>query len=253
MTMHTVVQQPTGEVGGGPAEEHFCLVVGTQHAPAAIRHEHRVRHARHDLFQRLRIEGRAVERQPPQFQLRRGLAGQTAQRLTLLFGGDARRGIHHGDRAHCMTVGVQNRRATIKSDSRILPDQRMGREPRIGPRILNRNECLVLDNLRTEPGGADGLGHGQADLGFEPLPVLVDERDGRDRSTTQCRSQMRQVIEGDVGGRVQNPVARQRGYAVNFVGRRGVRRHTCSPTREQPRALGVPISPRVLPQMPRIE
>ena len=111
----------------------------------------------------------------------------------------------------------------------------------------------LLDGERTQTGVTDGLGYSQADRGFEPLPVPVDERDDRDRRTAQRRSQMRQVIEGGVRGRVENPVAQQGSYTGHVVGRRGVRRHTCSPTRKYPKDWCALISPRVLPQIPRIE
>ena len=199
------------------------------------------------------LHGRLLAPQHPKFQQRGRLSSQSFKGQTLLLLPPSRHRIHHGDRPDRIAIRRDDRHPAIKSDVWVGRDQYVGREPRIVLRILHHQRFPAFNDMGTESGRAGGLGNFQPNGSFEPLTIPVDEGDDGDRSTTHRRSQMRQVIEGDVGERVQNPVARQRGYAGNFVGRRGGRRHTYSPTREQSRALGVPISPRVLPQMPRIE
>lgn len=68
-----------------------------------------------------------------------------------------------------------------------------------------------------------------ADLGFEPLAVGIDETHQRNGSPANLRGEAGQVIEGFLGLRIEDGVTLQLGEADRFIIRDGRDLHVCNP------------------------
>jgi hypothetical protein len=74
-----------------------------------------------------------------------------------------------------------------------------------------------LNRVRAERHVARGLGDAQPDPRFEPLPVIVDERNRGDGHAAELRREQGQIVEGAFGIGVENAIAPEGGEPCRFV------------------------------------
>jgi hypothetical protein len=63
------------------------------------------------------------------------------------------------------------------------------------------------------------FGDVDSNAALEPKPLLIDERDHRDRPGTNVRGETRQVIEDRLGKSVEDTIPPERGEAQRFIRR----------------------------------
>ena len=78
-------------------------------------------------------------------------------------------------------------------------------------RVGNDEGSGVGEGVGAEALRARGLGYVDADLGLEPLAVLIDERDERDGGSSDEGSERGGIVELRLRERVENGVAMERG------------------------------------------
>ena len=136
-----------------------------------------------------------IEQVASQLQLRLGLPAQRFERVLLFSGERARHAIDDAQRAEGVAIARDERRAGIKTDVRVAADQRILAKPLVVERVGHDEDAASPDGVRAERHAARGFGHRHADTRLEPLPVLVDQRDQRDRRTADLRGEQDDVVE----------------------------------------------------------
>jgi hypothetical protein len=77
---------------------------------------------------------------------------------------------------------------------------------------------MLPDRMCAKGNVARRLGHFQADLRLEPLPVLIQERDQRDRHVADFGRESGEIVQGRLRRRVEHVVLPQGLQAADFAG-----------------------------------
>jgi len=154
---------------------------------------------------------------PAQFKLRHDLTREDGQRVFLACAQLARHVIEHAQRAERITFFRYQLDACIKTPLGRCTNQRVTGETLIQPQIGNDQQIVLQQRMRANRGIERHLAHPQADLGFEPLAVLGDEVDDRDRCLADLGEQARNVVERRLGRCIENTITVQRGDPAGFV------------------------------------
>ncbi len=150
----------------------------------------------------------------------------------LLFAELARRAVDHAQRAQALAAGQHQRRAGVEADAGLAGDQRVVGEARIGARVGHGHHIALEDGVGAERKVARRLLHaGQAEVGLEPLALVVNQADQRDRRAGDLRGQAGEAVEQRLRRRVQHGQRAQARQALNFVGGQRRGSHVCSKPR----------------------
>jgi hypothetical protein len=149
--------------------------------------------------------------------LHRDQAGDPLERRVFGLRQRARLPVGHAQRADRAPRHAQ-RHARVEADERAAPDQRVARESRVDPGVLDEEQPLLGDRMRAERVAARRLGRGHADSRLEPLPVFVDQTDQRDRSAEDVCGESGQLVKCRIRRGVQNAQLVQHCEALGFVG-----------------------------------
>src|SRR5579872_1096924 len=95
--------------------------------------------------------------------------------------------VYDADRAECISVVCDQRRAGVESDVRRTENVRVLREPLVGKRVWDFENVTIEDRVRAEGLFARYRIVLHTDAGLHPLDVFVDERDVCDRRVADLR------------------------------------------------------------------
>ncbi len=153
----------------------------------------------------------------PQFQLVDDDVREILQRLALIgVQGRARPVVDDAQRAEVVTVGRDQRRTRVEADVRLRKDQRIVLEARILAGIGDDEKLVAGQRVLAEGHARGGFAAVEADTGLEPLPIMVDQADKRDRRVEQPRRQARHPVERQFGLAVEHLVGVERAEAVGL-------------------------------------
>ena len=111
--------------------------------------------------------------------------------------------IDHAQSPELEAFARDQRHARIEADPGLAGDQRIAREPLVLMCIGHQQYPVLQDGMSAErhiPGRLCGV---QAMVRLEPLPVVIDQRDQRDRCPEQVAGQAGDAIEGLLRCRVE--------------------------------------------------
>ena len=93
--------------------------------------------------------------------------------------------------------------------------------------LVDLQQRVVPDRVVAERDLARRLAHaGEADIGLEPLPLLVDQAQQRDRGAACVRSRRGQRVEQGLGRAVEHHQLAQPGKPARLFWRGGQQRHS---------------------------
>jgi hypothetical protein len=154
-----------------------------------------------------------------EFELRHDLAGKDAKGLDLGVAEFARSAVDDAEGAEVEAFGIGEREAGVKADIGIAYDEWIVCETRVLFGV-GHDECVVLiDGVGAEgdfAGGFAGAGV-EAEAGFEPLAMLVDQGDGADGGTADEAGEAGEFVECFFAGGVEDFVLVEGAEAVGFV------------------------------------
>ena len=153
-----------------------------------------------------------------ELELRHSLLGEYLQALELLGRQLARLVVDGADGAERVSVAAHDGRARVEANVRVAAHQRVVGEANVRAGVGHHEHVAHVEYAVAAEGVvARGLARLQSDLGFEPLPVRVDERDERDGRLADLRREEGEVVERLLGGRVEYAVGEQGGHALVLV------------------------------------
>ena len=129
-------------------------------------------------------------------------------------------GANHAQRADGVAIAQLERCASVKADMRRTQYQRVVAEARVQQGIGNHQDVIGAQRVRAEGMFARGLRRFQADTGFEPLAVLVHQRDQGDLGPQHACGHGGDGVEHRVGRRVQQAKTVQDRQPCRFIERR---------------------------------
>ena len=138
------------------------------------------------------------------------MTSEGVERASLAVGQCAWDVIDDAQSAKRMTVARNERRTGIEADVRLAVHDRVFAEAHILESIVDDENPATPDGVRTERHAARRLGNRHPKTRLEPLPILVHERDERNRRAANLRREQDDVVEGLLRLRVEDPVAAQR-------------------------------------------
>ncbi len=121
--------------------------------------------------------------------------------------------------------GRAQRRRGVKADLRRAGDERVVGKAGIPGGVGHHDGRRGRQPMGAERDVTAGLACLEPERGLEPLPLVVHERDQRDRCPADVRRQRREVVEGLLRRRVEHVVFAEHGEAGRFVG--GARARSC--------------------------
>ena len=151
-----------------------------------------------------------------EFELQHDLFGQGFERLPLHRGQRVRRHAQQRQGAEGAALGRTQRHAAVKAQVRRAVHQRVLREARILRQVGHHCRAGLPHADRAEAQGQLELRDVQTDRGLEPLAVVVDQADQRDRHLAQLGRQLHQLVELGFRGGVEHGIAAQRLQALRF-------------------------------------
>ncbi len=156
-----------------------------------------------------------------QLQLRSRLPCQGAQRVVLVLAQGAGPAVDDGDRPDRGAVGGEDGSSGVEADLRAALDQRIAGEAAVLQCVADLQRLVGAQNRvgAERPVPRSGLLL-DADLRLEPLPVLVDQGDQRDRRAADGGRQRSQVVEALLGVGVEHLVSPQRLETFGLVRRK---------------------------------
>ena len=126
-----------------------------------------------------------------------GGAAELAQHLALLIREPQRLPGDHAEGAHGGTIGQVQGGTGIEADAGIARDQGIGGETGIELGVLHHKQIALLDGVGAEGDDPGGLAHPlQAQIGLEPLAIVIDQADQGNRRAADGRGRLHQAIEG---------------------------------------------------------
>ena len=173
-----------------------------------------------DLFAFLDRAGQAID-VDPNLELLLGLPGERPKRLNLPFVELSRHLVHDRDRPDGMAVGRDQRNPGVEADTAACADERVVLEAVVLGGVGHDERLALLDRVRAEGHRARCLRDLDTDARLEPLARLVHQAHDRHRRAAEVGSESREIVEGFLGGSVQNLVALQRFQARSLVPRLG--------------------------------
>lgn len=117
----------------------------------------------------------------------------------------ARLDIDDAQRAQLASIGRPQRAPRVEADARSARHQRIVMESCVGQRVGHHENVVAEDRVPAKRDLARCFGHRKADAGLEPLPVLVDQADERDRHPEQSPGQAGQAVEPLFRRGIQDP------------------------------------------------
>lgn len=148
-----------------------------------------------------------------------GPARETLQGYPVPFGHTIRMrlGIDDAQRADPPAIFGLQRRAGVEADADVTGDKRVRRKAIVLRRIVHDHRIVAMDRVRAERDRARRLRRCQTDLRLEPLPVLIDQRNKRDRRAKYFACIAHDRVELHLVGRVKDTIPPQRRQAVVLV------------------------------------
>ena len=204
------------------AGDRFTAVADKRHRPirviqTAIRHSRKI--ADEGREDPLALEHAA--RLAAQLQLRHHLPAQYPERLQLGLVQLARHLINDAQRAKSQSARRHQRSAGVEADARFAGHQWIVGKPFILHRVGHHEQILLENGVPAKRIIPWRLVDGHTELGLEPLPVLIDERDEGDGSLADMGGQRGQVVQRAFRERVEQIIAAQRLKTKCFI--RGAR------------------------------
>jgi hypothetical protein len=144
---------------------------------------------------------------------------QDGERPPLIRPEAARPAVDHAQRAERLAARRHQRRAGVEADVGLGDEQGIVGEARIGSGVRHDEQTALEDGVPAERHRARRLGEICADARLEPLAMLVDERQQRDRRLADERRQRRQIVERLLGRGIEDVVTAERLEAARLVGR----------------------------------
>ena len=149
--------------------------------------------------------------------LRHHLAGQHAQQVRLVRRELPRHVVEDREGPHDEAVGRHQRRARVEPDSWRPHHIRIGGEASVLQGIRDHEDVGELLGVGAERALPGGLAEAQAQLGLEPLAVVILEGDQRDGGGTDPGGDAGDVVVRLFGWGVQQIVPAERGHALRFI------------------------------------
>ena len=117
-------------------------------------------------------------------------------------------------------------RARIEANIRIVEHQGIVGKPHIVVRV-GHHENLIrnTDRMGAKGRAAGRLGGGNSDFGFEPLTLLIDERNQRDGHVADFRRESREFVVVRLRRRIEDPEGSKNSYPFRVIGRNRRGRH----------------------------
>ncbi|MDZ7825779.1 MAG: hypothetical protein U5R48_07075 [Gammaproteobacteria bacterium] len=130
----------------------------------------------------------------------------------------------HAKRAHRVTLGADQRRASIEANVRRGGHQRVGGETRVLAGVGNDESVGLLDGVGAERHRSGDFPAAEAEVRLDPLSVLVDQTDQAGRRLADVRRERGQLVENLLRRRIENCVLPQDLEPSLLI---GGRRNTC--------------------------
>ena len=155
-----------------------------------------------------------------QLQLGHDVPAQGAKGSQLFRGQGARLSIYYAEGAQRVAVGRDQGRACVKPDVRFGRHEGIVGEAMVGMGVAHFEHLFgVQDRVSAEGHFARCLGRADADLGFEPLTLFVNQRDQGDGGLADGRGEQGEVIEGLFRRGVQYVVMTECFDPLRIIGR----------------------------------
>lgn len=138
------------------------------------------------------------------------LAAEATKRVALIGAQPARLAVDHAEGAEIVTVRGAQQGAGIEADAGLAGHQRVVAKARVSQGVRHLEDFAAADRMAAEGDVARRFTDRKAHPALEPLAAIVDQRDQRDRRIAQARSQLGEIVEGRLFGRVEDFVAQQR-------------------------------------------
>ena len=168
-----------------------------------------------DAQPRLALE--ELARLAAQVQLCHHLPAQHPQRLLLRRRRVARHAVDDAQRAERLALRSDQGRAGVKANVRIARDERIVCKALVLGRVGHDEQVRLGDDVRAEGELTRRFADAPADLRFEPLPMVIDERDERDGGCADLCRERRQIVQRLIRGRVEQAVLPQRVQTPCFI------------------------------------
>ena len=155
-----------------------------------------------------------------QFELRHHRAGERreARALRVAQPRGPRHGVEHAQGSDRHPFRGDQGRAGIEADSGFFRDQGIGTGARVGGKVGNDQERALGQRVNADRVVEAGLAGRETEPGLEPLPVAGQQADEGGRCSTELRGQRHGIVEGGLGGRVEDAVSVERGQPLGLEG-----------------------------------
>ena len=145
--------------------------------------------------------------------LRQGFQGQHLQCRQPI---GTRRRIEHAQGTERDTVAGFQQFARIEAQAGTARHQRIAFETVIGGGVGHHHSLVFQQDEFADRIVQRHLPHAQADFGFEPLAMGIDQVDGDDGRVEQLAGQAHDIVEGRFRGGIEDAIRAQRGEAFGF-------------------------------------
>src|SRR5581483_9529050 len=153
-----------------------------------------------------------------ELELGHDMPAENAQCALLILAQCARDVVDDAERAERVAVRSNKGRAGVEADARLAGHQRVVGKALVFERVGNDEEVLVQNGVRAEGNFAGGFLGGDADLGLEPLTVLVHEADHGNGSFADAGGELGEVVEDLFGDGIHDVILPEDFQAFLFVG-----------------------------------
>lgn len=151
--------------------------------------------------------------------------GQVVERLKLLCLQPARRCVHDTQCTERQSFDTRDGDPGIKANMLATLDEMMVFKPLIQRCVFDKDSLLRQYRMSAERGLPTGFHNIQANLGLEPLPLVIHQRDIGDGHTQCTYRQPGNPVEKRLGRRIHQLKRIQDAQAFGFVGRIGCWQH----------------------------
>ena len=121
-----------------------------------------------------------------------------------------------------VAIGADERGAGVEADVLIADDEGIAGEAGVGGGIGHLHKEPIGDGVVAEGQGAGRFGDVGAGLGLEPLAVVIEDADEADGGAADAGGEGGDVVEGGLGGRVEEAGGVDGGKARGLIGGDGI-------------------------------
>ena len=147
------------------------------------------------------------------------LATESFERSSLRLAQTARLAINDAKRSDIVVVRGFQRHPGIKPEMQIAGHHGIVLEPIVRRGVRHLKKVVTQNGVCAQRDITRRLGNIKTDVAFEPLPVLVHQRDERDGRIADERCQQSDIVEFLLGRRVEKLELLQRTQPGDFIGR----------------------------------